>query len=82
MDGKLQAILGDENALRRIAAAVRGEPEQEQPRESTPLAGTSNNAASLLAALRPFLKESRRSKLDQFSKAITVANVYRNAKNI
>ncbi len=89
MDGRLQAILGDENALRRIAAAVRGEPtEKEAPTESVASTsspstlGTSNDAAALLAALRPFLKDSRREKLDRFSKAITVASVYRNAKSI
>ena len=92
MDGKLQAILGDETALAKIAAIVKGastpaEPPPvptKEPMQSTAPVTTfaADDRLALLAALRPFLKESRRTKLDSITKVMNVASIYKNTKHI
>ncbi len=92
MDGKLQAILGDEAALAKIAAIIKGvaQPaQQELPAEPLPVQSTApvvanatDDRLALLAALRPFLKDSRRNRLDSITKVMNVASVYKNAKHI
>lgn len=91
MDGKLQAILGDEAALAKIAAIVKGvsQPEQSAPPVPTlqeptlPTASfAADNRLALLAALRPFLKESRRARLDSLTKVMNVAKLWQTTKHI
>ncbi len=96
MDGKLQAILSDETALAKIAAIVKGTSSPAIPSAASvpsapPVseqvsAPVASNAADdrlvLLSALRPFLKESRRARLDSITKVIGVAKVWQNTKHI
>ncbi len=91
MDGKLQAILSDETALAKIAAIIRGtEPPTEPPAAvaatpapTIPTASfQSDDRVALLAALRPFLKESRRSRLDSITKVMNVAKLWQTTKHI
>ena len=72
-----------------IPAAVAPEPPAQQASLTLPGAGGSllgglagNEAMTLLAAMRPFLRESRRSKLDAVSKAVAMAGVFRSAKRL
>ena len=93
MDEKIRSVLENEELLAKIAAAVRGTdaPTQEyapppQRAEALPViqsAGRSgSDALALLSALKPFLRQERREKLDALTKALSVASVYKSVKNI
>lgn len=93
MDDKLRSVLGNEELMAQIAAAVRGgsTPAAAPPTPPavsdaapafTSVGGKSDSALALLSALAPFLRESRRSKLEAVTKAMAVANIYKNTKNI
>ena len=70
-DEKLSAILGDEAAMGQIMALARslsqpesaGEEEAQERGPANPVCGGQD--VRLLAALSPYLKDSRRKKLDR-----------------
>ena len=87
MDDKLQSVLGNKELMEQIAALVQGaqtpQPPEPQPvftPQAMPMQG--DKGLALLAALAPFLKESRRKKLDAARSAISVANAYKTIKKI
>lgn len=92
MDDKLNSVLGNPQLMAQIAAAVRGAAEPTQPAppaapavQQQPLyggEGGTDRALNLLGALAPFLKTQRRDKLDAITRALTVASIYKNTKNI
>lgn len=97
MDEKLSAVLGNKELMEKIAALVNGAPADastppaevpalspvtEAAPASLPLMSGADKGLALLAALRPFLKENRRKKLDAATSALSVASVYRNIKKI
>lgn len=94
MDDKLNSVLGNPQLMAQIAAAVRGasaEPTPTptptptpQPQSQPTLGGEggTDRALNLLGALAPFLKTSRREKLDAITRALAVASVYKSTKNI
>jgi len=93
MDDKLRSVLGNEELMAQIAAAVRGSSAPASPPQAPPpvadavptftsAGGKSDSALALLSALAPFLRESRRSKLEAVTKAMAVANIYKNTKII
>lgn len=98
MEEKVKSVLGNEEMLAKIAALVqtmsaspaedaRPSPAAPPPADiSVPARGygpaVSDERLALLSALRPFLSERRRSKLDTVSKALAVAGVYRTAKKV
>lgn len=97
-NNKLQAVLSNPELMAKIAALVKGEtsppPESAQPAvptyapasvSETPFSGLSPSAdrgIALLYALRPFLKEERRRKLDAATGALSVASVFRGTKKL
>ncbi len=75
-DDKLSAILGDENAMGQIMALAQSLSGPKSVEETTETADSGETAlpelsarrgrdAQLLAALRPYLKDSRQKKLDR-----------------
>lgn len=96
MDDKLRSVLNNPQLLAQIAAAVKGAASGEEtesapqyaPRENAipaavmPTEAPNDKAMALLAALRPFLSSARRDKLETVTKAMAVANIYKNTKNI
>lgn len=91
MDEKIRSVLENEELLAKIAAAVRGTAEPSPaPPQSVPTYMPSvaepvrqqPDAVALLAALKPFLRQERREKLDSITKALSVASVYKNIKGI
>ena len=96
MDDKLNSVLGNPQLMAQIAAAVRGAsgdgasssaPSPAPAPTSVPAVGYggeggTDKALNLLGALAPFLKTSRREKLDTITRALAVASVYKNTRNI
>lgn len=92
MDDKLSRVLADKELMERIAALVKGEPEDTSPAPPPPAHAADNAVAALslptskelalLDALAPFLKESRRKKLAAARGAISVAGAYKSIKKI
>lgn len=95
MDDKLRSVLGNPELMAQIAAAVKGAsggeaPPQGYERREPPSAPVStfsaevpaDKALALLTALRPFLSSKRQAKLETVTKAVAVANIYKNTKNI
>ena len=92
MDDKLRSVLNNPELIARIASAVKGiTPEESAPQPThyaaeevySPVGnGRGDKALALLSALRPFLSEGRRSKLESVSRAMAVANIYKNTKNL
>ncbi|MBQ3195009.1 MAG: hypothetical protein IJB65_00935 [Clostridia bacterium] len=91
MDDKLQSVLGNKELMEKIAALVQGTQEAppapapapvpvQQSFSPSPIQG--DKGLALLAALAPFLKESRRKKLDAARNAISVANAYKTMRKI
>lgn len=72
-DDKLSAILGDRNAMSQIMALAQSlsgadtgaQSDAEQQQSCIQEAGDRGQDVKLLSALRPYLKESRRKKLDR-----------------
>ena len=68
-DDKLSAILGDQNAMSQIMAlaqSLSGPAPEEQAVQTQPLCDNDREPdIRLLSALRPYLKESRRMRLDR-----------------
>ncbi len=69
-DDKLSAILGDQNAMSQIMAlaqSLSGPTPEEQGGElpEIPEYGGREQELQLLSALRPYLKENRRKRLDR-----------------
>lgn len=86
MDEKIRSVLENEELMSKIAAAVggAGRPGAQSaglPYADTQPAGRGAEAMALLAALKPFLREERRQKLDTVTRALAVASVYKNVKN-
>lgn len=69
-DDKLSAILGDQNAMSQIMALAQSlsgpmaEAESGEPAEIPEQDGRAQDI-QLLSALRPYLKENRRKRLDR-----------------
>ena len=69
-DDKLSAILGDQNAMSQIMALAQSlsgpmaEAESEEPAEIPEQDGRAQDI-QLLSALRPYLKENRRKRLNR-----------------
>jgi len=94
MDDKLRSVLSNPELMAQIAAAVKGasggEPpaqgyaqrEPSAPANVFPAEAPADKALALLTALRPFLSSKRQAKLETVTKAVAVANVYKNTKNI
>lgn len=86
MDDKLQSVLGNRELMEKIAALVQGEqsppPAPVVPSYSPPLPPQNDKGLALLAALAPFLKESRRKKLEAARSAISVASAYKTVKKL
>ena len=90
MDDKIRSVLENEELLAKIAAAVRGAeaPKEaypapaKEPFPAPPAQGGGSDALALLYALRPFLRRERQEKLEAVTKAISVANVYKNVKKL
>ncbi len=88
MDDKLRSVLSNPELMEKIASLVKGDPLPEPPPAQPAasygqmLPANADKGLALLSALAPFLKESRRKKLETARSAITVASVYRNMKNI
>lgn len=93
MDDKIRNVLENEELLAKIAAAVRGldapapvpSPPPQMPEPIQPAGNFesgSPNALALLSALKPFLRQERRQKLDAVTKALSVASVYKSVKNL
>lgn len=86
MDEKLKSVLENEELLAKIAAAVKGTEQREQPvpavREVKPAVPSGGaDAVALLAALKPFLRRERREKLDAVTRALSAASIYKSIKN-
>ena len=70
-DDKLSAILGDQNAMSQIMALAQSlsgpvpEVERGDDLPEIPECGGREQDLQLLSALRPYLKESRRKRLDR-----------------
>ncbi len=89
MDDKLQSVLSNKELMEKIAALIQGNTEpaapvaapsySPPPQAPTPAA---DKGLALLAALTPFLKESRRKKLEAARGAISVASAYKTMKKL
>ena len=72
-EDKLNAILGDQNAMGQIMALAQtlsvpelpGEQDEQQELLLVPEHGGRERDVQLLSALRPYLKENRRKRLDR-----------------
>lgn len=90
MDEKLNAVLSNSELMEKIAALVKGTtpPPEDIPEPATPVqsfvpaTGSMDKGLALLNALRPFLKESRRRKLDSAAGALSVASLYSGIKKL
>lgn len=89
MDEKIRSVLENEELMARIAAAVRGTDNHERSVPAPPVQAVPtvaerrpSDALALLAALKPFLRSERRDKLDAVTKALSIADVYKNIKSI
>lgn len=95
---KLQAVLSNPELMAKIAALVNGEPPKAETPKAEPqdtvgayapsrasvpnVTPQADRGIALLYALRPFLKEERRRKLDAATGAISAASIFRNAKKL
>lgn len=91
MDDKLKNVLSNPQLMSQIASLIKGSGEPEAtptytpPEPSLPTAafgGESDKALALLAALRPFLSGARQQKLESVTKAVAVANIYKNNRGV
>lgn len=93
MDDKLKNVLGNPELMSRIAALIKGADNSEaapvytpaEPARPTAAFGadsSSDKALALLTALRPFLSQARQQKLESVTKAVAVANIYKNNRGV
>ena len=87
MDDRLKSVLGNPELMAQIAAAVKGgAPAESAPQTYAPaepsVPSSADKALALLTALRPFLSSARQAKLESVTKAVAVANIYKNTKNV
>ena len=64
-----------------IPAPPQREPSIAAASNALSALGGKNHAAALLSSLRPFLRESRKSKLDTLATAISMAGVFKSMKS-
>lgn len=75
MSDKLNEILSNPDAMSKIMELVGG-LERPKERQDDPIpAVRSDERMELLLALRPLLRENRRSRLDSLTRAVSMAQV-------
>ena len=86
MDGdlgeKIRQILGDKDAMEKITSIASGLGKPLTAQNASPAAPVlpKNEKAALLAALRPLLREEKRSKIDAMQTALTLAALFESYK--
>jgi len=84
MDGdlgeKIRQILGDKDAMEKISSIASGLGKPLPGASPAPQALPKSEKAALLAALRPLLREEKRSKIDAMQTALTLAALFENYK--
>lgn len=85
MDNKLSQVLSNKELMEKITALIKGEEPAPPPSEPATVLAPSKSAdkgLALLSALAPFLKESRRKKLESAEGLISVISAYKNMKKL